>query len=282
VRAVLGIDAAWTEGEPSGVALVEGEGDDWRTVSVAPSYEAFLALGRGIPVDWQADGFAGSWPRIAQLVGAARGMTSATLAVIAVDMPIARAPITRRRAADSAISKAFGKRGCSTHSPNANRPGVLGASLAAELFAEGFPLATASAVAADSPRAIEVYPHPAVLELLGRDYRVPYKLSRSSRYWPGASVAERVSRLLEELGEIHSALGAVLGGGSLLPLPAGSEVSALSSLKRYEDALDALVCAWVGMRFLMGSAVPHGDESAAIWVPSPRAASLSARGRSRP
>jgi predicted RNase H-like nuclease len=32
---VLGIDSAWTEKEPSGVALLEGSPRDWRCVVVA-------------------------------------------------------------------------------------------------------------------------------------------------------------------------------------------------------------------------------------------------------
>lgn len=42
----------------------------------------------------------------------------------------------------------------------------------------------------------------------------------------------------------------------------------LSSLKRYEDALDALVCAWVGIKFMEGHALALGDDRCAVWVPS--------------
>ncbi len=36
-----------------------------------------------------------------------------------------------------------------------------------------------------------------------------------------------------------------------------------SEMKRYEDALDAIVCAWVGIEFLRECAYPLGDETAA-------------------
>jgi predicted RNase H-like nuclease len=52
-----------------------------------------------------------------------------------------------------------------------------------------------------------------------------------------------------------------------LVLPNPSEVRSLAEFKRYEDALDALVCAWVGMEYLAGRAVPYGDDQAAIWIP---------------
>ncbi len=35
---ILGIDAAWTEKEPSGVAFIEGAQGGWSCVAVAPSY----------------------------------------------------------------------------------------------------------------------------------------------------------------------------------------------------------------------------------------------------
>ena len=36
IRAIVGIDAAWTEHEPSGLALIQSEGVDWNVVCVAP------------------------------------------------------------------------------------------------------------------------------------------------------------------------------------------------------------------------------------------------------
>jgi predicted RNase H-like nuclease len=266
MRAVLGIDAAWTEGEPSGVCLVEGEGDSWRVVCAAPSYESFLGASRGTPIDWQMPRFPGVNPDLPRLMDAARKMTTATIGTVAIDMPLARTPISSRRVADSEISRIFGSRGCSTHSPSPVRPGPLGASINAQLLAEGFPLATTNCAGRNSPCTVEVYPHPALLTLLGRDYRVPYKVSRSSKYWPGASVPERIARLLDQFEEINAGLGAELGG-SPVRLPAASDVPTLSVLKRYEDTLDSVICAWVGLKFAQDAATPYGDETAAIWVP---------------
>jgi predicted RNase H-like nuclease len=267
MRAILGIDAAWTEHEPSGVALIHGDHEEWTAVSVAPSYDSFVAASKGVPVDWSTRKFAGSPPQIRELVEAARRFTPAELCVVAVDMPMATISFETRREADSAISKAFGGRGCATHSPNAARPGTLGASLSRQLSAEGIPLATTSHVHPDLPRAIEVYPHPALLALLGRDYRVPYKVSKSIKYWKGTSIAERIARLLVEFREIQAALELSLGKVPI-DLPGAEGVTTLSSLKSYEDALDAVVCAWVGMHFVNGTAAAYGDDVAAIWVPA--------------
>ena len=53
-----------------------------------------------------------------------------------------------------------------------------------------------------------------------------------------------------------------------LVLPSAEDLSSFSHLKRYEDTIDALICAWVGMKYLDGKAHAYGDETAAIWVPT--------------
>ena len=37
-------------------------------------------------------------------------------------------------------------------------------------------------------------------------------------------------------------------------------------VKAYEDKLDAVVCAWVGICALEGRAMPFGDRNSAIWI----------------
>jgi predicted RNase H-like nuclease len=264
--AVLGIDAAWTVGEPSGVALLRRDGRAWRALAVAPSYAAFLELAGGSPVDWRVRP-RGSAPDVHELVDAAEGLGGTSIRLVAVDMPLARAPIRSRRVADTAISRAFGALGCGAHSPTESRPGALGTAMMGALRSRGFPLATSLAEVDAGPRSIEVYPHPALLRLMRVDYRVPYKVGRSTRYWKGASVARRIEALTAQMRGIHAALSEVLG---VLPfdVPAASEVGTLAGLKRYEDALDAVVCAWVASRVLAREASPFGDASACIWVPT--------------
>ncbi len=264
---MLGIDAAWTEGRPSGVAVLGGRAHDWRVVASAPSYDAFLSLARGTSIDWRDGRFAGSWPRLSEIVRAAEDLAGCRVSVVAVDMPLASSPLTERRAADNAISRAFGSRGCSTHSPTPDRPGAIGRSISAQLEELGFPLTFSRRPTVDGRAAIEVYPHPALLGLLGRGYRVPYKVSRSGGYWPGKPIAYRIAALLRELGAIRDGLARRLGE---IPfeLPAPHSVRTLSHLKRYEDSLDALVCAWVGTCLMEGTAEPFGDASSAVWVPT--------------
>jgi hypothetical protein len=52
VSAILGIDAAWTVGRPSGVALLQQRGERWHCVALAPSYAQFEGFAAGSAVDW--------------------------------------------------------------------------------------------------------------------------------------------------------------------------------------------------------------------------------------
>lgn len=181
-------------------------------------------------------------------------------------MPVATVAITGRRAADDAISKTFGSRACSAHTPSPIRPGPLGAKLSEEIASNGFPIATAATAVATRGRLVEVYPHPALLSLLQRNYRVPYKVSNARRYWPAKTREERLDCILRELAAIYNALTSSFGSLPF-PLPSAVDIRALSHLKRYEDALDALICAWVGVRYLDGAAIALGNDTAAIWCP---------------
>jgi predicted RNase H-like nuclease len=51
----------------------------------------------------------------------------------------------------------------------------------------------------------------------------------------------------------------------LVPL-SGAKVP--NHLKSYEDALDGVVCAWVGTTYLSGEVEPIGDDMGAIWKPT--------------
>ena len=192
---VLGIDAAWTEKEPSGVALIERSLGESRCVAVAPSYDSFLTLAQGVPVGWAVKS-KGAVPDASRLVAVAkRLLEEQELSVVAVDMPLSTVPITSRREADTTISRAFGSKGAAVHSPSVDRPGIISTQTCEGFAAAGVPLATTTTPAGTPRRLIEVYPHPALLSLTGARYRLPYKVSRSQRYWPGSSPAERRARV---------------------------------------------------------------------------------------
>ena len=123
---VLGIDAAWTAREPSGVALVQENRGQWQVLSVQPSYEAFIQAAENQPFDWKNKSVSGCVPDMKRLLGAAETLAGESVQVITFDMPISRVPFHTRRAADNEIAKAFAGRWCATHSPTRERPGKLG------------------------------------------------------------------------------------------------------------------------------------------------------------
>ena len=172
-------------------------------------------------------------------------------------------PITGRRVSDNAVSIAYGARQCGTHTPNALRPGPVSVNLRDALAATGYPLMTSSLAMRG---VIEIYPHPALVELAGSDTRLPYKVARIRHYWPRATPSERRQRVFLEWRKIIDLLEREISGvRAALTLP-GIEASGVE-LKAFEDALDAVISAWVGICALEGRAKPYGDETSAIWIP---------------
>ena len=251
-RVVLGIDAAWTAANPSGVALAAKTDGVWRLVAAAASFEDFMAL---------ASSDKGSG--VAALIIAATDLAGRKPDLVAVDMPMMDAPILARRAADNAVNRAYAGRGAGTHSPSALRPGAVGRALEAGLSTAGYPLATLDI---RPPCRIEIYPHPALIELLGTSYRLPYKAGNTGKYWRGEPLAERRLRLYQVWATIVTALDGVLAGSAAsLCLPA--PMARGRSLKSFEDRLDAVVAAHAGAMALDGKACAYGDAGSAVWVP---------------
>ncbi len=55
MTAILGIDAAWTTAEPSGVALIAEHGTGWQCVGLAPSYDTVIEPTHRVPDDFVCD-----------------------------------------------------------------------------------------------------------------------------------------------------------------------------------------------------------------------------------
>ncbi len=261
--AVLGIDAAWTEHNASGVALVRANYERWECLAVSPSFADFI-----LSAD-STEPVVKTGSELDLVVKAAVALLHGERPnVVAVDMPMSHDPITSRRVADHQVSCAFGIAGCSTHSPNVTRPGAVGKRLTQSLVDGGYSLRTIAPSDGNTSVLIEVYPHPALLRLCHADYRLPYKVSRVRKYWPGISPPERRKNLLIQFQRIIDALSRTIDHISHL-LPEPEQVKSTDGLKAFEDMLDALVCAWVGIRYLQGDTEPYGDDSAAIWIPKP-------------
>ena len=263
LRTVLGIDAAWTTKQPCGVAVVLETVDGWQLKAAQSSYHNFHVLAdRQLTPELRPSG---SLPNVPTLLKTASAIAERSIDLVAVDMPLAYSQIICRRVADNEVSRKYGARYCSTHSPNALRPGLV-SNTVRESFAEaGYPLQTISIT---TPGLIEVYPHPALLELTNAPHRLPYKVDKSRRYWPDRGKAERERLIFQQWREIIKHLDREISGVQvMLPEPASGS---RALLKAYEDMVDAIVCAWVGICVLEGRAHTFGNADSAIWVPCPR------------
>lgn len=259
-RVALGLDAAWTVTQPSGVALAVEGTDGWRLAAVEASYDDFIRRSQGLVADLRPRG---SKPDAAALVDAAVRLAGRAPDSVGIDMPVGPNPIVGRRCCDDAISRAYGARKASVHSPSAVRPGRISDDLAAGFAALGKPVR----VGPPADGLIEVYPHAALIALMGAPERLPYKAGKTLTYWPGLAIDERHRRLREVWTRIVAVLeGHIAGVAAALP-PPPLETRGWR-LKTFEDKLDAVVCAAVAIAALDAAAEPYGDAEGAIWVPT--------------
>jgi predicted RNase H-like nuclease len=263
MRTVLGIDAAWTLTQPSGVALVTETASGWRLLAVESSYQRFHDHAANVLIPDARP--LGSPPVAHALLASCAALSGRAVDLVAIDMPLSHAPIIGRRPCDNAVSRAYGARKCGTHTASALRPGPISDALTAAFGACGYPLRTE---AIDTPGIIEVYPHPALVELSGARVRLPYKLSRSAQYWPALSSEQRRLQLYCQWSDIVALLETRIDGVAAA-LPALEPGASGLNAKAYEDKIDAIVCAWVAICALEGRTIRFGDEVSAIWIPTP-------------
>jgi predicted RNase H-like nuclease len=261
---VLGIDAAWTETGSSGVALLQIANGKRSVLEVASSYAGFLTP------DIDGKRMPGTSPDVRALLRRAENIAGAKVDIVAIDMPMARTKFTGRRVADQAVSETFGGSWASTHTPNVARPGLHGERITEAFTRAGYPLATDRSQVAAGHAVVEVYPLAALVRLMDVEVRPAYKVAKMARYFrtaiPPLSQNQRIDRLLETWTNIVTVLGREI---SVLrfELPDRSTLKFVTELKPYEDKLDALISALVGVCVLEGKAEPFGNDNCAIWVP---------------
>lgn len=259
--AVLGIDAAWTLSEPSGVALWQFESQRWKCMRVAPSYVAFCG-----EIDWDARVLGGPINVPAMLEKCRRLLAGKTPDVVAASIPLGLTPVRDRRLCDTLINKLFSRCKCTIHAPTPQQPGAVALRLHQGFKSAGYHLATTPGSPSVSA-LIEIFPHVALLGIMGRPERIPYKALNTKTYWPQLAAATRKRLLVEEWQAILDRLGRYAAAIDI-PLPQNPEKWKFLRLKRFEDAIDAQVCAWMAAQYLNGSARRiSADAQAAIWIP---------------
>lgn len=278
-RLVLGIDAAWTPRNPSGIALLAvAAGHKLELLRVARACAEFISDLELGPRDWLSIPLSGKTLNISEILDATIRQAGALPNVIALDIPLSPLPIRRRRPADNAISSKYGSQWAGTHTPSAERPGHVSAALFQQLSRSGYYWVNATERVQLNGQIryfLETYPHPVIIEMLGLKRHLCYKVAKRQRYWPGLTPDKRWRNVASELDRLHSALALRIGGfADRVPKACAILDAAPKSkgavFKGIEDVLDAVVCALVGCEFLAGHALAFGDQHSAIWIPRDR------------
>ncbi|MDE1866065.1 MAG: DUF429 domain-containing protein [Candidatus Micrarchaeota archaeon] len=219
----IGLDLAWSQKNNSGLAVIEGDRKQGKLVS------AGLAL---------------SDEEILDSVSKATGMNPA---LIAIDAPLVVPNKTGRREAERIVGDLFRKYDAGAHPSNRERLGawsggkIRGEEIVKSLEGIGFAHDPVLGGYEEARKIFEVYPHPSMVVLFGLDRILRYKAKPNRD--PGFRIGEfeRYERLLEGLNGASPSLR--IGKKFLL----GKKMEHLggAELKRHEDTLDAVFCAYL-------------------------------------
>jgi predicted RNase H-like nuclease len=212
-----GVDLAWGGRKPTGVAVVGADG-----------YLVRLGAARD-----DADVLAALWPYV-------RGDC-----LVAFDAPLVVTNPTGQRPAEAALNRDFRRFEAGAHPSNTAKPEFAGMPRAARLAgALGLDMDPRSSAAR---RAIEVYPHPATVVL--------FRLARTLKYKakPGRDLARLKSELLLLMDGVEKLAHATVplrveshdGWAELRRHVVAAQRK--SELRRAEDPVDAVVCAYVAL-----------------------------------
>lgn len=165
--------------------------------------------------------------------------------VVGIDAPLIVTNATGNRPCEAALNRDFARFDAGTHPSNTSKAEFSGTPRGARL-AERLRLDIGPGSRA-TRRAIEVYPHPALVALFRLGRTLKYK-QRSSR--PFSRLHAEILRLISLLeGLEEAALPLRLGASAeWTALVAGvAAAKRKSELRRAEDPIDAVICAYVAM-----------------------------------
>ena len=213
----VGIDLAWGEKSPSGLAVLDADGLLLHVSAQGNDAAIVASLTRFVETD----------------------------CLVAIDAPLVVENATGNRPAEAALNRDFARFDAGAHPSNTGNPVFSGVPRGARLAAKfGLDMDPSSS---SRRRAIEVYPHPATVALfrLGRTLKYKHKAGRLLRELRAELL--RLMRLLEGLED--SPLPLHVGGNEDWKVLVAKVESASrkSDLRRAEDQVDAVVCAYVAM-----------------------------------
>lgn len=212
----VGIDLAWSYRNPSAVVVLEG----------------------GKAVAWKGKA-AGDEEIIAFL----KETVGEGPALVAVDAPLIVPNEGGWRPCDSELAMAFRRYEATPHPANRRRFGgkVRGEELVRKLMAEGFIHSPFIEPLKATRQVVEVYPHPAAVNLFGLETTLKYKAKTGRSLDFRKMELSRYITLLRSLEKAYPPLSASQILSRELPPLKGRE------LKAFEDLLDALFCAYIAL-----------------------------------
>jgi predicted RNase H-like nuclease len=215
----VGLDLAWSERNTSGAVVLASHG------------------GTATPVAWEDS--LGEDREIIQFLLSQLGEAPA---LVAIDAPLVVPNLTGARRCDRELSHVYREREAGALPANRARlgPRVRGEALVRKLALHGFGHSLQVPPRRPARQLIEVYPHPAAVELFGLEKTLKYK-ARPGRPLPFRQrELARYRQLLLSLADYVPSLEARSLLERLDPRKARGR-----ALKRLEDLLDALFCAYI-------------------------------------
>ena len=216
----VGVDLAWGQRRPTGVAVLDADGRLLHLSAQQSDDEIVAALA--------------PWTRGDCLV--------------AVDAPLVVRNATGNRPAEAALNRDFARFDAGAHPTNTGKPEFSGTPRGTVLAERlGVDVGTDERPVRSRRRAIEVYPHAATVALfrLGRTLKYKNKPGRSLPLLRAELL--RLMSLLESLGGERTAMH-LAGNEQWRELVATvGAAERKSELRRAEDQVDAVVCAYVAL-----------------------------------
>jgi predicted RNase H-like nuclease/ppGpp synthetase/RelA/SpoT-type nucleotidyltranferase len=213
----VGLDLAWGERQPTGVAVLD---EDGRLLHVA---SARTDDDIAAQVEAYVDG----------------------PCLVAIDAPLIVTNATGNRPAEAELNQDFRKYQAGAHPSNTGKPEFAvqprGARIAARFGLDLDPRSRRPR------RAIEVYPHPATIALFGLDQTLKYKNKKGRTLPEMREALLTLTRLLESLATADPPLLLADHEPWRRLVEDVEGATRKSDLRRAEDPVDAVLCAYVGL-----------------------------------
>lgn len=212
----VGVDLAWGDRKPTGLAVLDADGQLVSVATVTSDDEIVESLAPYVDGD----------------------------CLVAIDAPLIVVNKTGNRPAEAELNKDFARFDAGAHPSNTGKPEFSGQPRGARIAGRlGLDMNPRSGRAR---RAIEVYPHPATVAL--------FRLGRTLKYKnkPGRDFEQLLAELLVLLGLVEGLVAAdpplKVTSPAWTALRAAVETAARKSeLRVVEDQVDAVICAYVAL-----------------------------------